>query len=170
MSGKKWTIQEEKLLTEKYPDFSTKDLVKLLKRSYSSICQHAIKIGLSKSEAFLNSDKSGRIFNGICSNGTRSDFPLNAQPFNKGKKQSEWMSKEGLKKVRKTQFKKGQRPKSAHPIGTVVIRTEAGKKYYYQNSRPLQVINWEKVHGKIPKGFFIRCKTYDTLNTESSNW
>lgn len=46
-------------------------------------------------------------------------------PFNKGLKQSEYMTKEAIEKTKKTRFKKGQSPKNILKVGTERV-TEGG--------------------------------------------
>lgn len=93
-------------------------------------------------------------------------------PLNKGKKQSEWMSKESLEKVRKTQFKTGNVPHNANydgherisKDGYVEIRVSAG------NYRLKHIVEWEKVNGTIPQGNVLSCVDGNKENTEPTNW
>lgn len=99
-------------------------------------------------------------------------FQKGSQPFNKGMKQSEWMSEESLVKAKNTRFKKGQRPYTAPPVGTITIRThkKTGQQHKYVGGRLLHHIEWEKLYGAIPKGYVLACKSADTLNENSKNW
>ena len=48
-----------------------------------------------------------------------TEFKPGDTPFNKGKKQSEWMSQEAIERTAKTRFKKGGLPQSAKPLGHI---------------------------------------------------
>lgn len=103
-------------------------------------------------------------------------------PPNKGKKQKDYMSKEAIKRTKATRFKKGQIPHNAIGFkdGDITIRHDHPNR---KNTKPhkyirlalgvwkeLQIVNWEKKHGPIPKGFILACKDGDTLNCKTSNW
>jgi hypothetical protein len=48
-----------------------------------------------------------------------TEFKKGHVPFNKGLKQSEWMSPEAVAKTKATRFKKGQMPPTAMPLGYI---------------------------------------------------
>jgi hypothetical protein len=101
-------------------------------------------------------------------------------PSNKGKKQIEYMSPETIERTKATRFKKGNLPGNTLFDGAVSIRHE--HKYrkggnitkYIRISKgkwkELQIYNWEKINGPVPKGFVLACKNGDRLNCEPSNW
>ncbi len=78
--------------------------------------------------------------------------------FNKGKKWSEYMSKEGQQNSRKTTFKKGNIPANARSIGSerldkngyILIKIQDGHKH--KNWTRKHRYLYEQVHGKVPKG------------------
>lgn len=51
--------------------------------------------------------------------GVATEFKKGHVPFNKGMKQTEWLSDEGIKKSSITRFKKGQLPITAKPKGYI---------------------------------------------------
>lgn len=97
---------------------------------------------------------------------------------NKGKKWSEWMSKEGQNNCRKTTFKKGQLPQTTLPVGTegfmkdgyVVVKmpTKTGTK-----GRPYWRLKhhliWEAANGPIPKGYNVIFADGNKLNFDLDN-
>jgi hypothetical protein len=97
--------------------------------------------------------------------------------FNKGKKQTEFMSAEAIKKTKPTRFKKGHVPHNTIPgIGMITIRTDlrTGRKYKYiklglANWRELHRHNWEKKHGKIPKGMCVVFKDGNNMDCRVKN-
>lgn len=92
------------------------------------------------------------------------------KPFNKGRKMSEYITEEGLKKIQKTQFKKGNLPhnyKTGEFVtkdGYVVLSVGESKQ------RLKHVYNWEQVNGELPEGYCLRCKSDDIQNCDPSNW
>jgi len=99
--------------------------------------------------------------------------------FNKGKKQKDYMSKEAIERTKATRFKKGETNHNELYDGAITIRhnhKERGEKphKYIRISkgvwRELQIYNWEKKYGPIPKGLILACRNGDTLNCKPSNW
>jgi hypothetical protein len=101
-------------------------------------------------------------------------------PQNKGKKQTEYMSPETIERTKATRFKKGNLPGNTLFDGAISIRREHQQRRgghitkYIRISKgkwkELQIYNWEKVNGPVPKGFVLACKNGDRLNCEISNW
>lgn len=96
--------------------------------------------------------------------------------FNKGKKQSEYMSSEAIEKTAKTRFNKGNRPHNTKEAdGAISIRAKKGDPPYKYIRISLgkwvllQRHKWEKVNGKIPDGYCLWCLG-DTMNCEPDNW
>jgi hypothetical protein len=102
-------------------------------------------------------------------------------PANKGKKQSEYMSREAIARTKATRFKKGEIPPNKRHFkdGDITTRhrvdrpNEKPHKYIRIRLRvwkELQIYNWEKKNGPVPKGFVLACKDGNTLNCRPSNW
>lgn len=101
-----------------------------------------------------------------------SYFKKSHKPFNKGKKQKDYMSLESINKTKKTRFKKGQEPTNTKydgheritKDGYVMIRIESGQ------YRLKHIVEWEKVNGKIKKGYCLWCLDGNIKNTKHNNW
>lgn len=98
-------------------------------------------------------------------------------PFNKGRKQSEYMSAENIANTAKTRFKKGNKPhNTAEKDGTISIRPDnkSGLEYKYIRTS-LGVwdlyhrVVWEKVNGKIQDGYVVAFKDSNTHNCKIEN-
>jgi hypothetical protein len=96
-------------------------------------------------------------------------------PPNKGKRQKEWMSARGRKKVKASQFKKGNLPHNTRSDFDIVIRRDSSG-HDYQHIRvslskwiPLHRYNWERVHGKIPPKMKLVFKDGNTMNCAVNN-
>lgn len=104
-----------------YPELTCADMADVLKRTQSSVYQRARALALEKSEAFLASDKSGRVARG------KQHPNMVASQFKKG--QASWTK--GTKGVvgvqeacRATQFKKGAKPHTTLPLGSYRINPD----------------------------------------------
>ncbi|HZJ80491.1 MAG TPA: HNH endonuclease signature motif containing protein [Dysgonamonadaceae bacterium] len=106
-----------------------------------------------------------------------SQFKKGHKTFNKGMKQSDWMSPEDLKKVKKHWYKKGNVPHNVHAEGDGAISIRKDNRgipiKHIRVSlgiwEPLHRYNYEKKHGPIPEGYMLSFKDGNTLNTEDDN-
>jgi hypothetical protein len=100
-------------------------------------------------------------------------------PPNKGRKQSEYMTPEQIARTAATRFQKGQRIHNESYDGAIRIRhsskARGGKPHKMIRIskgkwKELQIYNWEKINGPVPKGSVLACKDGDTLNCHPDNW
>lgn len=174
-----WTAKEDAILREKYPDSLTTDLLDLFPgRSVKSITSHAFVLGIKKSDLFYELGMGGRISN---SNdiGFESRFKVNRPGWNKGKKQTEYMTAEQIERTKATRFKKGQDPHNTVPIGTERISKDgyveikirhlkdgsANNKNFVSKHRMI----YEQNFGPIPKDCNVEFIDGNRLNFEPSN-
>lgn len=170
---KLWTIQEVETLRRLYPDCKTETLASLLKRKKSIVSQKASALGICKSEGFKKSPLSGRISkaNDI---GVSTRFTNQTPGWNKGLKQSDYMSPEMIERTKATRFVKGQDPHNSVEIGFeritkdgyVEIKTNHFKEGNAKNKNFVlkHRLIWESHHGAIPKGFVVTIKGNDKVN------
>jgi len=169
-----WSPQSEKLLRELYPDHLTENLVDVLGFPVHKIRSKANRIGIKKSESFLKSNLSGRL-DGVRGGNTR--FQKGQISWNKGKKQSEYMTDEMIARSVQTRFKPGQDPHNTVDIGHVrmtkdgylemkVRHDKSGKN---KNFVLLQRLIYEQHHGDIPKGYIVEFIDNNPLNVEIGN-
>lgn len=98
-------------------------------------------------------------------------------PFNKGKKQTDYMTADAIKRTKKTRFKKGNEPHNTNPKGNGAIVTRqdtSGRSYKYIRIKKgvwdlYHRIVWEKVNGKIPDNHLVVFKDDNTENTTIKN-
>ncbi|MDH7463948.1 HNH endonuclease [Chitinophagaceae bacterium 26-R-25] len=96
---------------------------------------------------------------------------------NKGKKQDEYMSKEGIVRCSGTRFKKGNLPHNTKPSdGEITIRTDTKSKRQYKYIRlglsnwyPYHQYLWEAQHGKISPGYCLWFRDGNSLNCTLEN-
>jgi len=164
---------------------STPDVDYLLTELYQMLPVNTIAKLIGRSEQFVKTRK--KQINLVTPHHINEEFKKMAQfkkgqvPVNAGKKQSEYMTAAAIERTKATRFKAGEiSPHKRHfKDGDITIRhnhKERGCKphKYIRLSltkwQELQIYNWEKVNGPIPKGYVLACKDGDTLNCEPSNW
>lgn len=96
-------------------------------------------------------------------------FEKGHTPWNKDTK--------GVMKANKTTFKKGHRPATSKPVGTISLVSHKREKYPRRHIKikepntwmPLARYIWEKKNGKIPKGYVLHHKDRNPLNDTIDN-
>lgn len=160
-----WTDSELDALRRLYPDHTAEVVAKVLNRRPGSVHQKAVALGIGKSDAFKQSDMSGRIRRG-------NEHPaMVATRFVKG--QPAW--NKGVKGVvgvqeacRATQFKKGEMTGAAQhnyvPIGSLRVSkdgylerkvTDDPSLYPARRWVPEARLVWERDCGPIPAGHIV---------------
>lgn len=108
--------------------------------------------------------------------GLTGQYNKGGKSWNKGKKQTEFISPEGIERSKATRFKKGQKATNELPVGAIVKNKDGyvlrkkqltGK----QNERWefLHRAVWEEHNGPIPKGMVITFKDGNKENCDISN-
>lgn len=99
-----------------------------------------------------------------------SQFKIGNISCNKGKKQSEYMTPEAIQKTKATRFKKGRLPHNykggEHLSKDGYIMKSIGKGKVVLKHK----YNWEKLNGKVPKGYCLASIDGSKENTEANNW
>ena len=153
-----WTAQEEQMVRDLYPDTTCVKLAMLLDRKPGSVYAVAARLGLTKSEAFKASERSGRIQRGH-QNPTMvlTRFKAGQQPWNKGTNYQA-----GGRSV-ETRFKKGHMSGAAQhnylPIGSVRVCADGYLERKMTDDQSIvparrwtavHRLVWEAAHGPIP--------------------
>jgi len=180
-----WTDAEIRALTESYPRRPTKEVAAKLQRSIHKVYAKANKLGLQKSQAFLDSDESGRLHKGQARPGTEhTQFKKGHVPANKGLRRPGWHAG----RMQETQFKKGGRSGAAAknwvPIGTIrpdsegylrikVREAVSGQEAFgFGNSKVWPMYNrylWEQHKGPIPPKHLVVFKDGDRAHCVIEN-
>lgn len=172
-----WTPQEIEILRRLYPDCKTQTLELIFKRKAGVIGQKANTLGIHKSEGFMKSPLSGRISkaNDI---GVATRFTNQMAGWNKGKKQSDYMSPEMIERTKATRFKKGQDPHNTVPIGHERISRDGylevkiqhlKSKGKNENFEAKHRLLWMEHFGPIPEGMNIEFLDGDKMNIVIEN-
>lgn len=159
-----WKYEDEAKLIKLYDHTLNADLAKMLNKTESAVAAGAFKLRLKKTEAFMRFHSA------------KTWMKPGHVPFNKGKKQTDYMTDEAISKTESTRFKKGNVPHNAYEEnGVISIRTDVrGVQYQWIRIElgewvPLHVHNWEKEHGTIPDGCCVIFKDGDTMNCTLAN-
>lgn len=154
------------IMLSDYPNKRTEDIAKAIGKSTNSVYRKANALGLKKTPEYQQSEASKRFQPGSHI-GQRFMFKKGNVPFNAGKKQHEYMSKEAIEKTAATRFKPGQKIWNAKTVGTIELREARTRKnrtepgYHWIKVKepnvwePLHVHIWKKHNGPIKKGNII---------------
>ncbi|MGH6627618.1 MAG: HNH endonuclease signature motif containing protein [Burkholderiaceae bacterium] len=155
MTRRPWTPDAIELLVALYPDNSTADIARRLGRAAGSCYQKAAALGLKKSAAFYASERAGRIQRGRQDpRMIASQFKPGLQPWNKGAHY-----RAGGRSA-ETRFKKGRRPQTWQPVGSLRINTDGylDRKVSDTGRRDWVAVHrlvWQEAHGPIPAGHIV---------------
>lgn len=152
-SHRPWTERQMNYLRQHYADERAEDIARKVGHSVRSIWQKAKQMGLAKSHEFFA--RCGRHVANT-EGSRRNRFTPGTTPANKGRRQAEFMTAEGIAASSRTRFKPGNRPHNQREIGTelthadgyVYLRTESGCVLKHRHV-------WEQAHGPVPDGYVI---------------
>lgn len=162
-----FTEKEDKYIIDNFLSMPIKTIAKNIGRSYTGVMGRLNANGLKIPLSIIEYRKKL----GVYKKGNIS--------FNKGKKQSEYMTAEAINRTAFTRFKKGNSPhNTSEKDGDISVRIDhanrSGKSYKWIR---LSLGNWDLLHrqvwisanGNIPKGSCISFKDGNSLNCDLSN-
>jgi hypothetical protein len=166
------TSEERDYIASNYADTRSDKIAEYLNCSIHSVYRIAAKMGIKKSIEFMQSENSERLNKLRAEKNQATRFKKGHVSVNKGTK----MSDELKQKYAHTFFKKGHVPVNTLYDGAIRTRNDKNG-YIYKLIRiakakwiMLQVYNWEKKYGQIPKGKILVSQDGDTLNCDPDNW
>lgn len=131
---------------------SSKEMADLLNKTFGTSYTPAQVKGY-RGRYHLNSELTGR-------------FEKGHIPHNKGKKVGSYPG------MAETQFKPGNRPHNYRPVGSERINADGYRERKIADPstwRAIHILNWEQVHGPVPKGCCLIFKDHNHLNCELDN-
>ncbi len=155
---KPFTEAQEEHIKNEYLNKPVKRLADELNASYGRIMRFLKNNGLEIPKEVIKQRK-------LDSRKKKGDIP-----FNKGKKQEEYMSLDAIERTKATRFKKGRLPHNyvngehKDKDGYVLKTLGEGKKTLKHRQE------WEKRYGKIPDKHILKCKSENIDNCDPSNW
>jgi hypothetical protein len=177
-----WSERELGIVREMYPNFPTKVIAEKLGRRIGSVYQCAAKLGLHKSDEYLQSPDACRLRRGD-EIGKAFRFKKGQVPANKGLRRPGWAPG----RMRETQFKQGGRygaaAKNWFPVGTIrkdaegflrikVREWHRGERFGFGNTEIWPLLNrhiWEQHHGPIPPSHAVVFRDRNRQNCDISN-
>ncbi|MEX8520039.1 MAG: HNH endonuclease [Leptothrix sp. (in: b-proteobacteria)] len=140
-----WTDEQTALLIKLYPTTPACKIAPIIGCRIEQVYSKVSKMNLRKNPAFFSTPASGRT-TGLTGRDTR--FKPGSVPWNTGKK--------GLRYSLATEFKAGNTPHNAKPIGTFritqdgVLEVKAREGHGMRNWVAYARVIWERAHGPIP--------------------
>lgn len=170
----KWTKELEDRLIKIYPNTLTQDIADEFNMSLTTIRNAAFRLGLKKDKEWIRENsKHNYQFN---EGAKKNQIKKGAVPPNKGKKQTEYMSKESIEKASKTRFKKGSTPHNTYEDWKEVLTKDSNGSFYWKIKVPGEsrliyknIWLWEKNYGKIPNNHAVVFKDGNTENCVIDN-
>lgn len=137
MNGHQWTQSEKDYIAKHYPNVRTDEIAQALGLNLAQVYSMARRIGLKKSQAFLDSEESGRLRG---EHGRCTRFKPGQVSWNKGK------SYVAGGRSPETQFKKGAKPLNWKPVGTYRINGEGYLDLKVNDLPGHNNVRWHPVH------------------------
>lgn len=164
MGRRIFTDEIESFIRKHYKGLLNKDLTELVNEEFGT---HLTV------EQVRNYKSRNRLSSGI-----KTTFKKGQVPFNKGMKQSDYMSAEAIERTKNTRFQKGQDPINWQPIGyeritrdgytEVKVRDEKGV-HSTKNFELKHRVLWEKHHGEIPESHIVIFKNGNPQDVRLEN-
>ena len=154
-----YSIEEEKFLIDNVKGIALKELTNRFNKEFN--------LNLSESAIANRKNKLG-LSSGI----TGGQFKKGNIPFNKGKKQKDYMSEESINKTKGTRFKKGDMPHNHKKVGSERITIDGYIEIKTQEPNKWQLKHryiYEKKYGKIPDGYNVIFLDGNKQNLDLSN-
>ena len=167
----RWTPAEIAQFTAQYPHMKTRLIAVMLGTDEKRCYNLAKRLGLEKSPEYLASPAACRLRRGDAV-GAAFRFVKGQIPPNKGLRRPGW----GPGRMKETQFRKGQKPHTWRPVGSVRLNGEGYREIKVDDTAkgprawvPFHRLNWIAAHGPIPKGMVLRFIDGNKLNTVAEN-
>ncbi len=160
------TPEMDEFIKSKSKGVGPKEMTEMVnKRFETSFTEGQIKSYYGRNK--INSGLTGRFVKGQAS-------------YNKGLKQTDYMSPEAIERTKATRFQKGHIPANGGaPVGTIRLRhnhkeREVKPYYWIKTAQPstwrmYHVFLWEEYNGPVPEGYIVTFADGDTLNCVIDN-
>jgi hypothetical protein len=160
-----WQDYQLALLKLLYPNETAAQVAVLCDKNLGQVYRKARELGIEKSEAFKNSEQSGRVMRGKISEAMKAtQFKPGQKSWNKGRKGFPSLSPNSV-------FKKGSMPMNTLPIGSyrIVVDSKTARKTLElkvsdqpgpakNRWKSVHRLVWEQAYGPIPEKMVIRFK------------
>lgn len=152
-----WTDAQIDILRRDYADTVTRELAARLGAPQHAVHAKAYRLGLSKSEAFQASDRSGRILRGGKLS-VATQFKPGTVPPNKGLRRPGWTAGN----MAASQFRAGNRPHTWVPVGSYRVNADGYLDRKVTDDGParghwvaVHRLVWTAANGPVPAGHAV---------------
>lgn len=154
----RYNEEQKKFIIDNNRGKYSKELADMFNKQFNTNIT-AYEIKCFRNNYKLNSGLTGR-------------FEKGHAPHNKGKKQTEFMSKEAIERTQATRFKKGNRPLNYRPVGSERINIDGYIEVKVSEPNKWETKNkvvYKKYFGDIPKGYKVIYADGNKLNNDPNN-
>lgn len=137
MSKHKWTESEKDYVAKHYPDVRTENIANELGLTLAQVYSMARRLELKKSQAFLDSEESGRLRG---EHGQCTRFKPGQVSWNKGKNYV------AGGRSQETRFKKGNKPLNWKPVGSYRVNGDGYLDLKVNDLPGHNNVRWHPVH------------------------
>lgn len=152
------TDEQHEFLLKHQADITRKEMAKLLNETFgTSLTEEQIRTYCTNHKIRSNS-------NGQFKKGQRS--------FNKGLKQTDFMSEEAIERTKATRFKKGQPPVNHRPVGSERVGKDGYIEIKVAEPSTWELkhrVVWREANGEVPEGHAILFLDQDRTNVSLKN-
>lgn len=171
MQGKtrRYTAKQIEVVKSLYATTLSEEIAQQLGCTISTVYNIANKLGLKKDISFIAETARKRTLNPN-HGGRKYLFKPGRIPANKGKKITEYVSPEKVEKIKKTSFKKGNKPHNTLYDGCISCRD--GYLYIRISEGKWELLQrhiWVKNYGEIPPGYNVVFKDGNRKNCAIEN-
>ena len=155
-----FTKKEDNFLKRNYKKIPAKRMSVILGRTESTARQRMKLLGIVVPPDIVQKFKD------------ESRFKKGNISFNKGKKQTEFLSAEAIERCRIGQFKKGHISANKKPLGYMRVNKDGYMEIKTQEPNVFEAYHrlmWEETFGTIPDGKIVRFVTKDRMNVHPFN-
>lgn len=152
-----WTAEQLEKLRQHYPTTRTADVAADLQIPIDKVYSKATRMGLRKSDAFMATSASGRIFRGGRL-GKQTQFQAGQMPWNAGLKGFDAGGRSA-----DTRFKPGTKPHTTMPVGSYRINKDGhlqrkigeASGANHKRWRNVAELQWIEANGPVPDGHIV---------------
>lgn len=173
MKKKHYTAEEERMIREKYPRTPTKELALEIGVPAGSVYNKAASMGLRKDPAWLGLRRreDGRMLSRSEASRARR-FRKGHATHNKGRKRVEYVTAAGIARMEGSQFKKGNVPANAKPVGYTAVRPDGYVRVRTAGRGRMPLLHhhvWEQANGPVPAGSVVAFRNGNTRDVRLEN-